>query len=66
MSIMDYVSMNELTKPDDIFTHLCPTINLASSSPASTSVTVTPLSLVHDTASSSGSEGKLIKCMKLS
>ena len=41
-----------------------PPIKLASSSPASTSVTVTPLSLVPDTASSSGSEGELIKCMK--
>ena len=64
MSIRNYVSLNELTKPDDIFTHLCSPINLASSSPASTSVTVTPLSLVPDTASSSGSEGELIKCMK--
>ena len=64
MSIRNYVSLNELTKPDDIFTHLCPPIKLASSSPASTSVTVTPLSLVPDTASSSGSEGELIKCMK--
>ena len=63
MSIRNYVSLNELTKPDDIFTHLCPPIKLASSSPASTSVTVTPLSLVPDTASSSGSEGELIKCM---
>ena len=64
MSIRNYVSLNELTKPDDIFNHLCPPIKLASSSPASTSVTVTPLSLVPDTASSSGSEGELIKCMK--
>ena len=64
MSIRNYVSQNELTKPDDIFTHLCVPIKLASSSPASTSVTVTPLSLVPDTASSSGSEGELIKCMK--
>ena len=40
MSIRNYVSMNELIKPDDIFTHLCrPAIKLASSSPASTSVT---------------------------
>ena len=38
-------------------------IKLASSLPASTSVTVALLSLVPDTASSSGSEGEL-KCMK--
>ena len=50
MSIRNYVSLNELTIP--------------SSSPVSTSVTVTPLSLVPDTASSSGSEGELMKCVK--
>ena len=59
MSIRNSVSLNEFTKSDDIFTHLGPPINLASSSPASTSVTVNPFSLVPDTASSSGSSGEL-------